>query len=279
MRGGRGFRRHGVSVVGWVAERSPSGERSGPTDGAPGRGGGVASTAHVAAVRCSSRRRRRRGAGRAWPGRSSLRLARSRGLRAGRARRSRARRRGRPTTVRTRRWDQAGENAGGEVGAEHVLRAFAGGRARAEALPDRCFALPSNGMARCSRSTGRCRASWWRVFAACERADGVLGDEGSEQEEADRDESLRALLGVLGEPAAAGEAPDHDHRGQAFDHGVQPEPEQRDRAGEDRGGDPDRALGGHLGEAEPGERLRTADQPVTLGRVERALAAGRRSAR
>ena len=102
-------------------------------------------------------------------------------------------------------------------------------------------------------------------------ADGVLGDVGGEQEECDRDEPLGALLGVLGESAGAGEAPDHDDRGEALDRGVEAEAEQRDGAGEHRCGDRDCALGGHVGEAEPRQRLRTADQPLALGRLEPAL--------
>ena len=109
------------------------------------------------------------------------------------------------------------------------------------------------------------------MFAVCERADCVLGDVGREQEEGDRDESLCALLGALGQPAGAGEAPDNDDRREALDRGVEAEPEQRDGAGEDCRGDRDRALSGHVGEAEPGQRLRAADQPVALGRLEHAL--------
>ena len=86
------------------------------------------------------------------------------------------------------------------------------------------------------------------MFAVCECADGVLGDVGGEQKEGDRDESLCALLGVLGESAGAGEAPDDDDRCERLDRGVKAEPEQRDGAGEGRGGDRDRALGGHVGE-------------------------------
>ena len=100
---------------------------------------------------------------------------------------------------------------------------------------------------------------------------GVLSDVGGEQEECDRDEPLGALLGVLGESAGAGEAPDHDDRGEALDHGVKAETEQRDRAGEHRRGDRDRALGAHVGEAEPGQRLRAADQAVALGQLEPVL--------
>ena len=107
--------------------------------------------------------------------------------------------------------------------------------------------------------------------AVCECADRVLGDVGGEQEEGDRDEPLGALLGVVGEPTDAGEAPDHDDRREGFDHGVQAEAEQRDRAGEQRRGDRDRALGAHVGETEPGQRLRAADQPITLEGLERAL--------
>ena len=106
---------------------------------------------------------------------------------------------------------------------------------------------------------------------AIEGADRVLGDVGGEQEEGDRDEPLGASLGVLGESAGAGEAPDDDDRCERLDRGVKAEAEQRDRAGEDRRGDRDRALGGHVGEAEPGQRLGAADQPVALGRIERAL--------
>ena len=98
----------------------------------------------------------------------------------------------------------------------------------------------------------------------CECADRVLGDVGGEQEEGDRDEPLGALLGVLGEPAGAGEAPDHDDRREPLDHGVKAEAEQGDGAGEQRCGDRDCALGAHVGEAEPGQRLRAADQPIAL---------------
>ncbi len=76
---------------------------------------------------------------------------------------------------------------------------------------------------------------------------------------------------MLGESAGAGEAPDDDDRGEALDRGVKAEAEQRDGAGEDRRGDRDCALGGHVGEAEPGQRLRAADQAVALGQLEPAL--------
>ena len=111
------------------------------------------------------------------------------------------------------------------------------------------------------------------MLAVDEGADGVLGDVGGEQEEGDRDEPLGALLGVLGESAGAGEAPDDDDRREALDRGVEAEAEQRDGAGEDRGGDRDRALGGHVGEAQPRQRLRAADQPIALGQLERGSAA------
>ena len=52
------------------------------------------------------------------------------------------------------------------------------------------------------------------MLAVDECADGVLGDVGGEHEECDRDEQLGALLGVLGESASAGEAPDDDDRGE-----------------------------------------------------------------
>ncbi len=43
---------------------------------------------------------------------------------------------------------EPGEHAGGEVCAEHVLGAFAGGGAGAEPRADRCLARPSAGMTR-----------------------------------------------------------------------------------------------------------------------------------
>ncbi len=97
-----------------------------------------------------------------------------------------------------------------------------------------------------------------------EGAQRVLGDVGGEQEEGDRDEPLRVVLGVGGEPPGAGEAPDDDDRRKPFDRGVQTEAEQRDGAGEDRRGDADSTLDRHVGEAEPRERLCASDQAVAL---------------
>ena len=106
------------------------------------------------------------------------------------------------------------------------------------------------------------------MLAVDERADGVLGDVGGEQEEGDRDEPLRALLGGFAEAAGAGESPDYDDRRERLDRGVEPEAEQRDGAREDRGGDGDRSLCAHICERKPGEGFGAADQPVALALVE-----------
>src|SRR5213593_4977795 len=71
---------------------------------------------------------------------------------------------------------------------------------------------------------------------------------------------MGAGFGVVGVDAVAGEAPDDDDAGDAFDRAVEAVADQRDRVGADAGGDADRAFGGHPGEAEPGEQLDATDQ-------------------
>src|ERR1035437_7558211 len=165
---------------------------------------------------------------------------------------------------------QAYEHAGGEVGAEHVLGSFAGGGARGELGTD---AAPGASEERHDEHAGDRQADPDPADAGTvgidKGAQRGLGDIGGEQEEADRDEPLGALLGVVGEAPLAGEAPDYDDRCEALDRRVKAETEQRDGAGDDRGRDRDSPLDGHVREAQPRERLGATNEPIALVLLER----------
>ena len=96
--------------------------------------------------------------------------------------------------------------------------------------PIRCLALPSKGMTmmlEIDRPMPSQLVRGCSPFASVRIPSWAMR---GEQEECGRDESLCALLGVLGESAGAGEAPDDDHRRERLDCGVKAEAEQRDGA-------------------------------------------------
>lgn len=159
---------------------------------------------------------------------------------------------------------EAREDSCGEVGAEHVLGALSAGGRGAELQADALLGAAERGHEDAGGREADAEPAGGGVSAGDQGAKRVLGDVGGEQEEADCDELLRALLGLGGEVPAAREAPDHDDRCKGFDSGIQAEAQQRDGARERRGGDRDRALERHVGEAQPGEQLGPVDQPVAL---------------
>ena len=127
--------------------------------------------------------------------------------------------------------EQADQQRAGEIGAEDVLAALALGRGRADLVGDPLLGDPQQ-RHRDQAEHGQQHAEDADVGAlvAEQGAHRLEGDVGREQEELDRDELLGALLGRLGEHARAGEAPDDDHAGEALDHGVQAEADERDRS-------------------------------------------------
>ena len=79
------------------------------------------------------------------------------------------------------------------------------------------------------------------------------------------DEPLGALLGGVREDALPREAPDDDHAGEALDRRVQPEADERDRAGDDPGADRHRALDRHPRQRQPREQPHPAGQRLRSG--------------
>ena len=107
-----------------------------------------------------------------------------------------------------------------------------------------------------------------------ERGDRLVADVRGEQEELDRDQLLRRLLCLVGEDPVAGEAPDDHDAGEPLDRRVQAEPDERDRARGDAGGDRHGAFDGHQREGEPGQELDPTRElgvavPADRGRCER----------
>ena len=86
-----------------------------------------------------------------------------------------------------------------------------------------------------------------------------MSDVGREEEERHRDGLERAVLGVLVEHAPAAEPPDDDDGGEPLDRRAEAPADEGDRSGGDPGPEPDHALGGHPGQAEP------AQQPCPAG--------------
>jgi hypothetical protein len=94
---------------------------------------------------------------------------------------------------------------------------------------------------------------------------------GSKEEELDRDELLRPPFGRRREESRAGEAPDNDEARNPLDSRVDPETDQRDRAGKDAGRDRDRALGAYPDERELGEESSAPCSPKPVTRWSREL--------
>ena len=93
------------------------------------------------------------------------------------------------------------------------------------------------------------------------RLDSNVGDE---QQIAGRDQLLRTPLGRLRRPAAAAEQP-HDHaRGENLDCAIDPEPDQRDRPGDDAGADREGELDHVPAVTDPGKQPRPPLEPGTL---------------
>jgi nucleotide-binding universal stress UspA family protein len=136
--------------------------------------------------------------------------------------------------------EQADQQRGSEVGAEHVLTAFTLGRGRAE-LVGQALLGNAEHRHRDQRSDGQRDPDVAHVgmLTTDQRAEGLERDIGSEQKELDRDELLCALLGGGREHAAAGEAP-HDHQARkSLDARIKPEADERDRGCDDAGDDRD----------------------------------------
>jgi hypothetical protein len=147
---------------------------------------------------------------------------------------------------------QPGQDRCGEAGANQVLGAFAAHRGRAEPGAD---ALLGDAQQRhddqASGGHGDARPGGGGALCGDESAEGVGGNVGREQEVGDGDRLLRAAFSGVRQGADAGEPPHDDDAGQRLDDRVQTEPEQRDRAREDSGGNRDGAFGGHAGQRQP----------------------------
>src|SRR3954471_13781235 len=88
-------------------------------------------------------------------------------------------------------------------------------------------------------------------MAAGERAYGLDGDVRREHVEADRDQPLRAALGVAGRGPRRRKAPEDDEAGDGLDQRVGAEADQRDRRRGQAGADRDRGLHDVPADAEP----------------------------
>ena len=89
-------------------------------------------------------------------------------------------------------------------------------------------------------------------------------DVGREQEEARRDELLRAPLGRMRSHAPAGEEPEDDEARDRLDQAVGAEPDERDRARRDPGADRDGELDDVVRDPAPREQPRPPLEPRPL---------------
>ena len=103
------------------------------------------------------------------------------------------------------------------------------------------------------------------MVAAGEGDGRVDGDVCGEQPERDRDQLLRAPLGVLGVGAGGGEAPQHDDPGERLDQRVGAERDQRDRTGDGACADRDSGLDAVPDQAAAGEETRPGLEPLAIG--------------
>ncbi|MCU0313273.1 MAG: hypothetical protein MUC84_04340 [Solirubrobacteraceae bacterium] len=165
---------------------------------------------------------------------------------------------------------EADEQRRGERRAEQVLPALAARRGRAE-LVGQALLGDAEDRHDDQRAEREADAEQRRVGAMAlgQGAKRFERDVRREQEELGGHEALSALLGPGRVDAMHGEAPDDHERGEPLDDGVEPEADERDRPGEDAGGDRDRALRRDEDERDPREVPRAAREPLDVRAVGR----------